>query len=205
MPVKINQKKKPVGEDMKVETTTTTTQLSSDQETQSQESQTAQTTPEQQIIQPQQSSADLSNFLATMTQMMSQQTDMIKLMDERMKKLEEGQANIAKQEAAINPAEPEIVNINADNVATYNREDEEGYAEVINKVWKIMYITEQAPVMQWDAAPMMTTIEERRKVWNMRVSDTKYFDSEDEAKAYIENLRRKGINLPGVRIVSCYI
>ena len=30
----------------------------------------------------------------------------------------------------------------------------------------------------------------------MRVSDTKYFDSEDEAKAYIENLRRKGINLP---------
>ena len=171
-----------------------------------QESQTTQTsTPTQQTIQPQQSSADLSNFLATMTQMMSQQTDMIKLMDERMKKLEEGQANIAKQEAAINPAEPEIVNINADNVATYNREDEEGYAEVINKVWKIMYITEQAPVMQWDAAPMMTTIEERRKVWNMRVSDTKYFDSEDEAKAYIENLRRKGINLPGVRIVSCYI
>lgn len=83
-----------------------------------------------------------------MTQMMSQQTDMIKMMDERMKKLEEEQANIAKQETAIKPAEPEVVNINEDNVATYNREDDEGYAEIINKVWKIMYITEQAPVMQ---------------------------------------------------------
>jgi hypothetical protein len=39
----------------------------------------------------------------------------------------------------------------------------------------------------------------------MIVSDTKYFNSEADAKAYIENLRQKGITLPGARIISCYI
>jgi hypothetical protein len=37
------------------------------------------------------------------------------------------------------------------------------------------------------------------------VSDTKYFDSEEEAREYIENVRKKGITLPGARIISCYI
>ena len=149
MPVKINQKKKKTVIDLQQpidHINDLSDESVNDQQQSDHSSETTHTV--QNDIQPQQSSADLSNFLATMTQMMSQQTDMIKLMDERMKKLEEGQASIAKQEAAINPAEPEIVNINADNVATYNREDEEGYAEIINKVWKIMYITEQAPVMQ---------------------------------------------------------
>jgi hypothetical protein len=39
----------------------------------------------------------------------------------------------------------------------------------------------------------------------MVVQDTKYFNSEDDAKAYIENMRKKGITLPGAKIVSCYI
>jgi hypothetical protein len=30
----------------------------------------------------------------------------------------------------------------------------------------------------------------------MVVSDTKYFSTEDEAKAYIENMRKKGTILP---------
>lgn len=92
-------------------------------------------------------------------------------------------------------------------MASYNRELEDWYAEIINKVWKIMYITSQAPITRWmpDAAPMMETVNERRRVWNQVVNDTKYFNSEDEAKAYIENLRQKGITLPGARIIACYI
>ena len=144
---------------------------------------------------------DLWNFLAQMTQMMSQQWEMMKMMDERMKKLEEQNASTAVKGEVVE----ETPVINEDNTATYNREAEEWYAEIINKVWKIMYITEQAPIMKWDAAPMMATVEERRKVWNMIVSDTKYFNSEEDAKAYIENLRQKGITLPGARIISCYI
>lgn len=104
--------------------------------------------------------------------------------------------------------EPEVVvPLNEDNIASYNRETEEGYAEIINKVWKIMYVTAQAPVTRWmpDAAPMMETVNERRRVWNMVVSDTKYFNSEDEAKAYLENLRQKGTILPWAKIISCYI
>ena len=104
--------------------------------------------------------------------------------------------------------EPEVVvPLNEDNTASYNRETEEGYAEIINKVWKIMYITAQAPVTRWmpDAAPMMETVNERRRVWNMVVSDTKYFGSEDEAKAYLENLRQKGTILPWAKIIPCYI
>ena len=103
--------------------------------------------------------------------------------------------------------EPEVVNaINEDNTASYNREDDD-YAEIVNKVWKILYVTAQAPVTRWmqDAAPMMEPVCERRRVWNQVVSDTKYFPSEDAAKAYIENLRQKGITLPGAKIISCYI
>lgn len=104
--------------------------------------------------------------------------------------------------------EPEVVvPLNEDNTASYNRETEEGYAEIINKVWKILYVTAQAPVTRWmqDAAPMMEPVCERRRVWNMVVSDTKYFNSEDEAKAYLENMRKKGTVLPGAKIISCYI
>jgi len=150
---------------------------------------------------------DLANVLMQMTQMMNQQWEMMKMMDERMKKLEEQNASTsiqAVQDDAVK--EPEVV-VNEDNIASYNREAEEWYAEIINKVWKIMYITEQAPMTRWmpDAAPMMATVEERRRVWNQLVSDTKYFDSEEEAREYIENVRKKGITLPGARIISCYI
>lgn len=174
-----------------------------------QESQTEQkevSTPTQQTTQVTQSSVDLWNFLATMTQMMNQQWEMMKMMDERMKKLEE--QNVPKVVEGEVVQEPEVVvPLNEDNIATYDRENEEWYAEIVNRVWKILYITAQAPVMRWmqDAAPMMEPVCEKRKVWNMFVSDTKYFDSEDEAKAYIENLRRKGINLPGAKIIPCYI
>lgn len=186
MPVKI-QKKQKVATQSKSEST----ELQDTTKTASPTQQTTQTW----------SSVDLSNFLATMTQMMSQQWEMMKMMDERMKKLEEQNANTAVKGEVVE----ETPVINEDNTATYNREAEEWYAEIINKVWKIMYITEQAPIMKWDAAPMMATVEERRKVWNMIVSDTKYFNSEADAKAYIENLRQKGITLPGARIISCYI
>ena len=174
-----------------------------------QESQTEQkevSTPIQQTTQVTQSSVDLWNFLATMSQMMSQQNEMMKMMDERMKKLEE--QNVQKVVEGEIVQEPEVVvPLNEDNIATYDRENEEWYAEIVNRVWKILYITAQAPVMRWmqDAAPMMEPVCEKRKVWNMFVSDTKYFDSEDDAKAYIENLRRKGINLPGAKIIPCYI
>lgn len=151
----------------------------------------------------QQGNVDLWSFLAQMTQMMWQQNEMMKMMDERMKKLEENQSQAVQGEIV---KEPEVVvPLNEDNVASYNRETEEGYAEVINKVWKIMYVLDKAPVMMWDAAPMMATVEERRRVWNLVVSDTKYFNSEDEAKAYIENMRKKGITLPWAKIISCYI
>jgi len=104
--------------------------------------------------------------------------------------------------------EPEVVvPLNEDNVASYNREFEDWYTEVLNKVWKILYVTAQAPVMRWmqDAAPMMEPVCERRRVWNQSVVDTKYFNSEDEAKAYLENLRKKGTILPWAKIISCYI
>ena len=152
---------------------------------------------------------DLWNFLSQMTQMMWQQNEMIKMMDERMKKLEE-QNTSTKTQAVQGEVvkEPEVVvPLNEDNVASYSREDEEWYAEVVNKVWKILYITAQAPVMRWmqDAAPMMEPVCERRRVWNMVVQDTKYFNSEEEAKAYLENLRKKGTILQGAKIISCYI
>lgn len=152
---------------------------------------------------------DLWNFLAQMTQMMWQQNEMMKMMDERMKKLEEQNAS-SKTQAVTGEVvkEPEVVvPLNEDNVATYDRENEEWYSEVINKVWKILYITAQAPVMRWmqDAAPMMEPVCERRRVWNMVVSDTKYFNSENEAKAYLENLRKKGTMLPWAKIIACYI
>ena len=196
MPVKIQDKKKKVVS-QKVKSTEV------------QESQTEQkevSTPTQQTTQTTSSSVDLSNFLSTMSQMMSQQNEMMKMMDERMKKLEE--QNVPKVVEGEVVQEPEVVvPLNEDNIATYDRENEEWYAEIVNKVWKILYITAQAPVMRWmqDAAPMMEPVCEKRKVWNMFVSDTKYFNSEDEAKAYIENLRRKGINLPGAKIIPCYI
>lgn len=152
----------------------------------------------------QQGNVDLWNFLAQMTQMMWQQNEMMKMMDERMKKLEEQNAPKVVEGEVVK--EPEVVvPLNENNVASYSREDEEGYAEVVNKVWKIMYVLDKAPVMMWDSSPMMTTVEERRRVWNMTVSDTKYFNSESEAKAYIENLRQKGIILPDARIIPCYI
>ena len=72
---------------------------------------------------------------------------MLKMMDERMKKLE--QENLAKQDSTVEGEvvkEPEVVNaINEDNTASYNREDDD-YAEIVNKVWKILYVTAQAPV-----------------------------------------------------------
>ena len=149
---------------------------------------------------------DLWSFLAQMTQMMWQQNEMMKMMDERMKKLEEQNATKVVEGEVVK--EPEVVNaVNEDNTASYSREDEEWYAEVVNKVWKILYVTAQAPVTRWmqDAAPMMEPVCERRRVWNMIVSDTKYFNTEDEAKAYIENLRKKGTMLPWAKIISCFI
>ena len=197
MPIKIQKKKKDgnIHEVQEVKNDTPTQQTTDIQ----QQSPSAQ----------QQANVDLWSFLAQMTQMMWQQNEMMKMMDERMKKLEEQNASTKTQtvEGEIVDADVQTVNVSEDNVASYNREDEEWYAEVINKVWKIMYITEQAPVMRGmpDAAPMMATVEERRRVWNQSVIDTKYFNSEDDAKAYIENLRQKGITLPGARIISCYI
>lgn len=196
MPVKIQDKKKKVASQ----------KVKSAEVQESQIEQKEVSTPTQQTTQTTSSSVDLSNFLSTMSQMMSQQNEMIKMMDERMKKLEE--QNVPKVVEGEVVQEPEVVvPLNEDNIATYDRENEEWYAEIVNKVWKILYITAQAPVMRWmqDAAPMMEPVCEKRKVWNMFVSDTKYFNSEDEAKAYIENLRRKGINLPGAKIIPCYI
>ena len=67
-------------------------------------------------------------------------------MDERMKKLEEQNSTAKPVEGEV-VKEPEVVvPLNEDNTASYNREMEEGYAEIINKVWKIMYITSQAPI-----------------------------------------------------------
>ena len=192
MPVKINQKKKK-----------TKVQLPEVQESQVDEKVASTQTSQQQVTS---SSVDLSNFLSTMSQMMSQQSEMMKMMDERMKKLEEQNAPKAVEGEVVK--EPEVVvPLNEDNIATYDRENEEWYSEIVNKVWKILYITAQAPVMRWmqDAAPMMEPVCEKRKVWNMFVSDTKYFNSEQDAKRYIENLRAKGINLPGAKIISCYI
>lgn len=128
------------------------------------------------------------------------------MMDERMKKLEE--QNVPKVVEGEVVKEPEVVvPLNEDNVATYDRENEEGYSEIVNKVWKILYITAQAPVMRWspDSTPMMEPVCERRRVWNQTVIDTKYFRSEDEARMYIENLRRKGTILPWAKIIPCYI
>lgn len=194
MPVKIQDKKKKVVS-QKVKSTEV------------QESQTEQnevSTPTQQTTQTTSSSVDLSNFLSTMSQMMSQQSEMMKMMDERMKKLEENQKPVEGEVVK----EPEVVvPLNEDNVASYNRETEEWYAEILNKVWKILYITAQAPVTRWmqDAAPMMEPVCERRRVWNQVVIDTKYFNSEEEARMYIENLRRKGTILPWAKIIPCYI
>lgn len=195
MPVKIQRKKKVATKQQKVST-----------ELQEQDQVKEVSTPTQQTTQTTSSSVDLSNFLSTMSQMMSQQSEMMKMMDERMKKLEE--QNVPKAVEGEVVKEPEVVvPLNEDNIATYDRENEEWYSEIVNKVWKILYITAQAPVMRWmqDAAPMMEPVCEKRKVWNMFVSDTKYFNSEQDAKRYIENLRAKGINLPGAKIISCYI
>lgn len=196
MPVKIQDKKKKVVS-QKVKSTEV------------QESQTEQkevSTPTQQTTQTTSSSVDLSNFLSTMSQMMSQQSEMMKMMDERMKKLEEQNAPKVVEGEVVK--EPEVVvPLNEDNVATYDRENEEGYSEIVNKVWKILYITAQAPVMRWspDSTPMMEPVCERRRVWNQTVIDTKYFRSENEARMYIENLRRKGTILPWAKIIPCYI
>ena len=207
MPVKINQKKKKTVIDLQsqIDHINDLSDESVNDQQQSDLSSEATPTVQTDIQQQspsaqQQGNVDLWSFLAQMTQMMWQQNEMMKMMDERMKKLEERQTKAVEGKVV-----EEIPVINEDNTATYNREAEEWYAEIINKVWKIMYITEQAPIMKWDAAPMMATVEERRKVWNMIVSDTKYFNSEEDAKAYIENLRQKGITLPGARIISCYI
>ena len=211
MPVKINQKKKKTVIDLQSQIDHINDLSDESVNDQQQSDHSSETTPTVQtdIQQPspsaQQGNVDLWSFLAQMTQMMWQQNEMMKMMDERMKKLEENQKPAVEGEVV---KEPEVVvPLNEDNVASYNRETEEGYAEVINKVWKIMYITEQAPMTKWmpDAAPMMATVEERRRVWNIVVSDTKYFNSEAEAKAYIENVRKKGITLPWARIISCYI
>lgn len=207
MPVKINQKKKKTIIDPYLINDQVDEVVDEQQSDHSSEiTPTIQTDIQQQQQSPsapQQGNVDLWSFLAQMTQMMSQQNEMMKMMDERMKKLEENQKPAVEGEVM---KEPEVVvPLNEDNVASYDREAEEGYAEVINKVWKIMYVLDKAPVMMWDAAPMMATVEERRRVWNLVVSDTKYFNSEDEAKAYIENMRKKGITLPGAKIISCYI
>ena len=209
MPVKINQKKKKTVIDLQSQSDHINDLSDESVNDQQQSDHSSETTPTVQtdIQQPshsaQQGNVDLWSFLAQMTQMMWQQNEMMKMMDERMKKLEENQKSAVEGEVV---KEPEVVvPLNEDNVASYNRETEEGYAEVINKVWKIMYVLDKAPVMMWDAAPMMATVEERRRVWNLVVSDTKYFNSEDEAKAYIENMRKKGITLPWAKIISCYI
>ena len=211
MPVKINQKKKKTVIDLQSQSDhiNDLSDESVNDQQQSDHSSEAIPTVQTDIQQPspsaQQGNVDLWSFLAQMTQMMWQQNEMMKMMDERMKKLEENQKPAVEGEVV---KEPEVVvPLNEDNIASYNRETEEGYAEVINKVWKIMYVTEQAPMTKWmpDAAPMMATVEERRRVWNIVVSDTKYFNSEEEAKAYIENVRKKGITLPWARIISCYI
>lgn len=212
MPVKINQKKKKTVIDLwQIDHINDLSDESVNDQQQSDHS--SETTPtvqtdiqQQHSPSAQQGNVDLWSFLAQMTQMMWQQNEMIKIMDERMKKLEEQNASTKAVEGEV-VKEPEVVvPLNEDNVASYNRE-EDGHAEIINKVWKIMYITAQAPVMRWmqDAAPMMDTVNERRRVWNQVVNDTKYFNSENEAKAYIENLRQKGITLPGARIIACYI
>lgn len=213
MPVKINQKKKKTVIDLwqidhinDLYDESVNDQQQSDLS--SETTHTVQTDIQQQSHTPsaqQQGNVDLWGFLAQITQMMWQQNEMMKMMDERMKKLEENQKPAVEGEVV---KEPEVVvPLNEDNTASYNRETEEGYAEIINKVWKIMYVTAQAPVTRWmpDAAPMMETVNERRRVWNMVVSDTKYFNSEDEAKAYLENLRQKGTILPWAKIISCYI
>jgi len=210
MPVKINQKKKktvidlwPIDHISDLSDESVNDQQQSDH--MSEATHSIQQTDQQPSHSAQQGNVDLWSFLAQMTQMMWQQNEMMKMMDERMRKLEENQKPAVEGEVV---KEPEVVvPLNEDNIASYNRETEEWYAEVINKVWKIMYITEQAPMTKWmpDAAPMMATVEERRRVWNIVVSDTKYFNSEAEAKAYIENVRKKGITLPWARIISCYI
>ena len=211
MPVKINQKKKKTVIDLQSQSDhiNDLSDESVNDQQQSDHSSEATPTVQTDIQQPspsaQQGNVDLWSFLAQMTQMMWQQNEMMKMMDERMKKLEENQKSAVEGEVV---KEPEVVvPLNEDNVASYNRETEEGYAEVINKVWKILYVTAQAPVTRWmqDAAPMMEPVCERRRVWNMVVSDTKYFNTEAEAKAYIENLRKKGTMLPWAKIISCYI
>lgn len=196
MPVKIQKKKS--------KDTTKSKKVSTELQEQDQVKEVS--TPTQQTTQTTSSSVDLSSFLTTMSQMMSQQWEMMRMMDERMKKLEEQNAPKAVEGEVVK--EPEVVvPLNEDNVASYNREFEDWYTEVLNKVWKILYVTAQAPVMRWmqDAAPMMEPVCERRRVWNQSVVDTKYFNSEDEAKAYLENLRKKGTILPWAKIISCYI
>ena len=136
MPVKIQDKKKKV----------VSQKVKSTEVQESQIEQKEVSTPTQQTTQTTSSSVDLSNFLSTMSQMMSQQSEMMKMMDERMKKLEENQASKVVEGEVVK--EPEVVvPLNENNVASYNREDEEGYAEVVNKVWKIMYVLDKAPVM----------------------------------------------------------
>ncbi len=212
MPVKINQKKKKTVIDLQSQSDHINDLSDESVNDQQQSDLSSEATPTVQtdIQQPspsaqQQGNVDLWSFLAQMTQMMWQQNEMMKMMDERMRKLEENQKPAVEGEVV---KEPEVVvPLNEDNVASYNRETEEWYAEVINKVWKILYVTAQAPVTRWmqDAAPMMEPVCERRRVWNMVVSDTKYFNSENEAKAYLENMRKKGTVLPGAKIISCYI
>ncbi len=211
MPVKINQKKKKTVIDLQSQSDhiNDLSDESVNDQQQSDLSSEATHTVQTDIQQPspsaQQGNVDLWSFLAQMTQMMWQQNEMMKMMDERMKKLEENQKSAVEGEVV---KEPEVVvQLNEDNVASYNRETEEGYTEVINKVWKILYVTAQAPVTRWmqDAAPMMEPVCERRRVWNQTVIDTKYFRSENEARMYIENLRKKGTILPWARIISCYI
>ena len=68
------------------------------------------------------------------------------MMDERMKKLEQESSTKPQVAEGEVVKEPEVVNaINEDNTASYNREDDD-YAEIVNKVWKILYVTAQAPV-----------------------------------------------------------
>lgn len=204
MPIKIQKKKK-------VEVTQPQKESTELQEAEvhTQEIEQTSSTDQEQTSHSVKQNVDLSGFLAQMTQMMWQQWEMMKMMDERMKKLEEQNASTKTQAVQGEVVkEPEVVvPLNEDNVATYDRENEEWYSEVINKVWKILYVTAQAPVMRWmqDAAPMMEPVCERRRVWNMVVSDTKYFNSENEAKAYLENLRKKGTMLPWAKIIACYI
>lgn len=140
-----------------------------------------------------------SALLMKMSEMLMQQGSMLQLMQERLTTLEN------KKETVEVKDEPVPV-LNEDNVASYQR-DEMYEPEIINKVWKIMYIIDQPKVTRWmtDYWVMMTTVEETRRVGNQMVSDTKYFDSEEDAKRYLENLKQKGTILPGARIVSCFI